>query len=340
MAPSQEFVDGVETRSRVACFARQDDRSASLCDRRRHPAFADVPVKSALPVTLLLVAAAAWGLFWIPLRAIESAGFPAGATVVGQFVAPTLVLLPFAAVLAWRGRGTGLRQWHTGLMAGGAFALYADSLLLTDIARALILFYVSPAWSTVLEVWLLKKRLTMARFAAMGLGFAGLAVLLGGDGTLPVPRNAGDWMAIGSGIIWAWGSTRIRLHQEVGHFENVLSFFLYGAVVATAVMLLPLASLGPLPPLTAAAGFAPWFLLIAAGFLVPVVFLQLYACKWLDPARVGILLQAEVVFGVVSAAIWTSEPFGWREACGFVLVLSSALTEVLVNRAQASRSSS
>ncbi len=298
----------------------------------RSPDLRRNPLKEALPATLLVVSAAAWGVFWIPLRAFESAGFPAGATVAGQFIMPALVLLPFAVILATRGRATGLAQWHTGLFTGGAFALYADSLLLTEIARALILFYVSPAWSTALEIWLLKKRLTLARVVAMLLGFAGLYVLLGGDGSLPVPRNAGDWMAITAGIIWAWGSTRVRLFQDVGHFENVLSFFLYGAVVASSLMLFPLAGLGPLPSAAAIIDFLPWFLLIAAGFLLPVVFLQLYACKWLDPAKVGILLQAEVVFGVVSAAILTSEPFGWQEATGFVLVLSSALTEIFVNR--------
>ena len=289
-------------------------------------------MREAFPAILLVLAAAAWGLFWIPLRALEATGFPPGATVAAQFVLPALILAPFAIVLALRGRATGLAQWHTGLFTGGAFALYADSLLLTEVARALILFYVSPAWSTLFEIWFMKKRLTVARTVAMALGFAGLYVLLGGDGALPLPRNTGDWLAIASGILWAYGSTRVRIFQDVGYFENLLSFFLFGACVPLVLMLFPSAGLGPLPTGGELVRVLPWMVLIAVAFLLPVVFVQLYACKWLDPAKVGILLQAEVVFGVASAAILTSEPFGWREAAGFVLVMSSALTEVFVNR--------
>ena len=170
----------------------------------------------------------------------------------------------------------------------------------------------------------------------MVLGFAGILVLLADEGGFPLPRNAGDWMAITAGIFWAWGSTRVRMDPEASHFENVLSFFLYGAVVAFAVTLLPASGLGALPPAGTVLNALPWFFLLAAVFLIPIMFMQLYACQHLDPARVGILLQIEVVIGIASAGILTAEPFGWREATGFVLVCSSALTEVLVNRTASS----
>ena len=289
-------------------------------------------MRTNLPAILLVVAAAFWGLFWIPLRALEATGLPAGTTVTGQFLMPVLIMAPAAVWLMARGRPTGLSHWHTGLFTGGAFALYADSLLLTEVSRALILFYVSPAWSTMLEVWILKRRLTLARLCAMGLGFAGILVLLADDSGLPLPRNAGDWMAIAAGMFWAWGSTRVRMLPEATHFENVLSFFVYGASVALVLALIPATGLGSLPPPEAVLTALPWLFAVAAAFLIPVMFMQLYGCQHLDPARVGILLQIEVVVGIVSAGLLIDEPFGWREAAGFVLVCSSALTEVLVNR--------
>ena len=290
------------------------------------------PFAALLPVLFLAVAAAVWGLFWIPLRALEATGLPPGATVTGQFLMPVLIMAPVAMLLSLRGKATGLARWHTGLFTGGAFALYADSLLLTEVSRALILFYVSPAWSTALEIWLLKRRLTPARITAMVLGFAGILVLLADDGGLPLPRNGGDWMAIAAGIFWAWGSTRVRMDPQAGHFENVFSFFLYGAIVSIALAILPGSGLGALPSAGLLLDAMPWFFLIAAVFLIPIMFMQLFACQHLDPARVGILLQIEVVVGIASAGILTSEPFGWREATGFALVTLSALTEVLVNR--------
>ncbi len=295
------------------------------------------PLTTTLPVIFLAVSAAVWGLFWIPLRALEATGLPAGATVTGQFLMPVVIMAPVAVFLMARGRPSGLSRWHTGLFTGGAFALYADSLLLTEVSRALILFYVSPAWSMVLEIWLLKRRLTLARVSAIVLGFAGILVLLADEGGVPLPRNAGDWMAIVAGIFWAWGSTRVRMDPEASHFENVLSFFLYGSVIALALALVPATGLGILPQAETALNALPWLFVIAAVFLIPIMFMQLYACQHLDPARVGILLQIEVVVGIASAGILTAEPFGWREATGFALVCSSALTEVFVNRTATSR---
>ena len=231
-----------------------------------------------------------------------------------------------------RGRPTGLAQWKTALFTGGAFALYADSLLLTEVARSIILFYFSPTVATVLEITLMKRRLTAARVLAIALGFCGIYVLLGGDGSLPVPRNVGDGMALTAGIFWAYGSTRVRMAPEVTLFENVFSFFTYAAVVGLAVTMLPFDAIGQAPGLDIVVRLLPWLLSMAVIFLIPAMFIQLYAVKLVDPARVGILFQSEVIFGIVSAAILTAEPFGWKEGLGAVLVVAASLTEVVFNR--------
>ena len=125
------------------------------------------------PSIMLVTAAAGWGLFWIPLRELEGAGLSAGWAGFSQFVTPALVLLPLALIFMVRGKATGMGRWKTAFFTGGAFALYADSLLLTEVARALILFYVTPAWSTMLEVWLMKRKVTAARIIAITWGLRG-----------------------------------------------------------------------------------------------------------------------------------------------------------------------
>ncbi len=284
------------------------------------------------PSIMLLASAAFWGLFWIPIRAFEDAGLGAAWAGVGQFLTPMLVMAPMAVWLALRGRPTGLAQWKTALFTGGAFALYADSLLLTEVARSIILFYFSPTFATVLEITIMKRRLTAARVLAIVLGFCGIYVLLGGDGSLPVPGNVGDWMALTAGIFWAYGSTRVRMAPDVTLFENVFSFFTFAAVVGLAVTMLPFDAIGQAPGLDIVVRLLPWLLSMAVIFLIPAMFIQLYAVKLVDPARVGILFQTEVIFGIVSAAILTAEPFGWKEGLGAVLVVAASLTEVVFNR--------
>ncbi len=289
-----------------------------------------------LPSILLVLSAAFWGLFWIPIRAFEDAGLSPAWAGVGQFLTPVMVMTPLAVWLAFHGKPTGLAQWKTALFTGAAFALYANSLLLTEVARALILFYVAPAWATMLEVTVMKRRLTTARVLAIVLGFGGIYVLLGGDGSLPVPRNIGDWMALGAGMSWAYGSMRVRLAPEVTLFENVFSFFTFAAVVGLAVAMLPFDELGRPPTLDKTVYFLPWLLLIAVAFLIPVMCMQLYSVKLVDPARVSILFQSEVMFGLVSAAALTAEPFGWKEGIGATLVVAASLTEVAFNRSGSS----
>jgi drug/metabolite transporter (DMT)-like permease len=284
---------------------------------------------------LLVLSAAFWGLFWIPLRRFEAAGLSPAWAGVGQFLTPVVVLLPVAVWFAVRGRPTGVGCWKTAIFTGGAFALYADSLLLTEVARALILFYVSPVWSTVLEVVIMKRRLTAPRILAIVMGLAGLYVILGGNGELPVPRNAGDWMALLSGMFWAYGSTRVRMAPEVSLFENVFSFFTFAALVGLTVAMLPIEAAGRPPSVDETMFFLPWLLLITIAFLIPVMCMQLYAVKLVDPGRVGILFQTEAVFGIASAAILIDEPFGWQEAIGATLVVAASLTEVMINRPRA-----
>ncbi len=290
-----------------------------------------------MPTILLFVAAAAWGLFWIPLREFEAAGLSAGWASAVQFVMPVLVLTPVAVIIALRGKPIGLSRWQTAIFTGGAWALYADSLLLTEVARALILFYVTPVWSTMLETWLMKRRLSTERVVAIVLGLSGLYVILGGDGSLPIPRNAGDWMALLSGMFWAYGSTRIRMAPDASLFENTFSFFAAGAVVTVVLAFLPIEAMGSPPSGEQVTRLLPWILLMTFAFLIPVMFMQLYGAKLVDPGRVGILFQIEAIVGIGSAAILTSEPFGWQEIIGSVLVVTAAMTEVFGSRLRGRR---
>jgi drug/metabolite transporter (DMT)-like permease len=184
------------------------------------------------PILVVIFAASLWGLFWLPLRGFEEMGLAAGWATLSQLSTPALFLVPLALWRATGGRATGLGQPVTGLLIGGAFALYAESLLLTEVARALILFYVTPVWSTFLELTVMKRRVTGPRALALVLGLGGLFVILGGKTGIPLPRNLGDVMALLSGMLWAVGSMRIRQSPDRGTFEHLFSFFVYGSLVA------------------------------------------------------------------------------------------------------------
>jgi drug/metabolite transporter (DMT)-like permease len=144
------------------------------------------------PEVIVVVASAAWGLFWIPLRAFEQHGLNPGWATVAQFVAPLAILVPFALVRLLRGKPTGVAQFRSGLLIGAAVALYLESLLLTDVARALILFYAMPAWGTILEV--------------VVMGIASAALLAGEP--FGAPQAIGAALVIGAGLVEVIGNAR------------------------------------------------------------------------------------------------------------------------------------
>jgi len=289
------------------------------------------------PELAVAIASAAWGLFWIPLRAFERHGLDPGWATLAQFLAPLIVLAPFALLRRLRGRPTGIAQFGTGLLIGAGVALSLESLMLTDVARALILFYAMPVWGTILELVFMRRPFTVRRAVTLLLSLAGMLAILGLGGPFSPTMNLGDLMALAAGILFAFGAMRVRQVPSISVFEQIFAFFLYGSLAALALTFLPLAALGKPPTAPLLAALAPWLGLAAIGFLIPVMWGIYWGSRHVDPGRLGILLQIETVVGVGSAALLAGETFGLRQAAGAVLVIAAGLVEVIMNKEPALR---
>jgi drug/metabolite transporter (DMT)-like permease len=283
------------------------------------------------PTVALSAAATAAGFNWLPLRTLARQGLASGWAGFATAVAGTLILLP----IAWRSvrpfDRAALALLVTGLANGGALALYSASMLLTDVVRTLVLFYLTPMWGALLGLLMLGERLTAARLAALLLCLAGMTTILGTGHGWPWPRNVGDWLALLSGAVYAYGSLRVYSAPAVTARHQTLSTMIGCAIVSGAVLLLlPPEVAGPVPPLT------PMLLLAAGayalGMIIPINWLALWSAKYLPPARVGLIFALEAVVGIVSAALLLDEPFGWRELLGAVLVIGATMVEVVGHR--------
>ena len=285
------------------------------------------PESHLLPAIAVALCGAMWGVFWVPLHWFGSEG------VGGAWVSLIFNALAMLSALPWltqRKAWTGfMDQSVNGLLLGTAFSLYTVSLVLTDVIHAILLFYLTPVWSTIAGWLLFRERLSASRLLAMAMGFAGLAAVLGVKDGIPLPRNWGDVLALFSGMCWAAGTIR-SFHRPTRLVAQPVFGFALGGFLSSAVILaiaaamaLPLAQTGHL------VSMLPWIVLLGLIIFVPPNILVLWAAQRVDSARVGILLMTEVLFGTLSAGLLSGQPFGWAEGVGTALIVGAGLIEVL-----------
>ena len=289
----------------------------------------DIRLSDTTHASLVLVLGGMmWGLYWIPVRFFYDLGLTGPWPGISMYSSALLVLVP----LIWREGQTLALQWRdlvfSGMFTGVAFGLFSTSLVYTDVVRSILLFYLTPIWGTLLGLVFLKERLGIRRIIGLVCGIGGLIVVLGDTGGIPLPKSTGDWLALTSGICWAFGTLGLYRTNSVSVPGQMFAFFL-GAMVLS---LLSLAFLpGPLRPEIAAhdtvrvLGIA----LLSALYVLPMIFLTIWPATKLSPARVGLLLMSEVVVGLASAAALSGEPFGLRELLGAILIVSAAVLEIL-----------
>jgi drug/metabolite transporter (DMT)-like permease len=255
------------------------------------------------------------------------------AGITGAWATVMFYLVPFvlmAPIGLWRWRrllegGFGLHV--TGMIAGGALVLYADALIYTEVIRGMLLYYLTPVWSTLLARLWLKDPITPARGVAIAFGLAGMLVIFGIDTGIPRPRNAGDWMGLAAGMVWAVAAVRMRGDKETHAVEFTVVYFGWGAVAALVIAVMPFAGNPPLPSLETTAGVLPWLLPVLLIVVMPGSFAVMWGTPLLSPGLVGILFMTEISVGTVTAALWAGEPFGLREITGVLLISIAGLAE-------------
>jgi drug/metabolite transporter (DMT)-like permease len=275
------------------------------------------------------VGAAFWGVYWIPLRALDEAGVTGGWASLVFFLGPLIICLP---VMIWRWRFIrrgGLSLLLSGLIGGTSMVLYNDALIFTEVVRAMLLYYLTPIWGGLLGYVLLGEPITRVRWAAFGLGFFGLMVILGIDSGVPLPRNTGDWMALASGLIWAYFTVRLRQNETVEAEDLTLSYFLGGSIFGLLACAFPFSGAGSPPDPRIIISVLPWLVPALLFIVMTSAFLVIWSGRLLNPGLLGILFMTEISVGTVSAAFLAGEPFGLREILGVFFITGAGLLDAL-----------
>ena len=230
--------------------------------------------------------AAAWGLYWFPLRAIEAEGVTGSWSVVFFNACPIIVLFPLLIFHLTKLAGI---LWPTLLAAftiGMAFTLYANALVETTVVRGTLLFYLTPVWSTLIGVLWLSEKLTRSRIIAIAVGFVGLLLLLSDGDSPDHPLNIGDLYGFMSGIFWAIGAATLNRWAKIPILP--LTAFIFFSATGISAVFAGLIIVDPLPELAMLKAAFPsaafWSIVIMApSFCIVVRISQI-----LFPGRIGI----------------------------------------------------
>ena len=253
----------------------------------------------------LALSAGVWGLYWLPLRSIEELGVSASWSVVLFNACPLVVLVPLLLFNYQQLKGLVGPTIVAGLMIGIAFNLYANGLLETTVARATLLYYLTPIWSTLLGVVWLSEPLTKARIIAIGVALIGLFLLLSNANSSNQALNIGDLYSFMSGIFWAIGVSVLNRWATIPILPLLACTFL--ATTLFSALTAGLLPANPAPDLQAVKMALPAAAFWAIFIFVPSFFIIFRISQLLFPGRVGILTMTEAIVAIVSAAILIPE---------------------------------
>ena len=276
-----------------------------------------------------LYAGAVWGLFWIPLRALEEVGIRGLWITVVYFLIPTICLIP-VTLKRWKHvKMGGLSLQLTAMISGGALLLYSSSIIYTDVVRAMLLFYLTPIWATILARIFLNDAITPSRILAMAMAILGMLTIFGLGARFPIPQNIGDWLGIASGVLWAIAMVRLRMSESHSAIELTAGFFQWSLIFsASAAFLLAPAYF---PKVEQALPALPLLLIFMALLVLPGTYASLWGPKYLSPGIVGLLFMTEIVVGAISVALLAGEPFGIRELIGVLLIAAASMLEPILS---------
>jgi drug/metabolite transporter (DMT)-like permease len=282
-----------------------------------------------IATVLVLLTGTLWGLYWLPVRRLGELGLQGAWGTLAIVITATVLLAPFA----WRARAQLFAANRIGLLSialgGFAFALYSIGFLYGRVAIIVILFFLTPVWSTLIGRFVMGWHTSWTRIAALAVGLAGLFLILGADGELPLPQGLGEWLALVSGILWSIATTGINAKSDTNPAPTAF-VFAAGAALGTLI-LAPM--LEPPPAMPTHPGQAILWSISAGVLWWGLSMLGLlWATARLEPARVGILLMAEVLVSAASAAVLAGEHLGLLELTGGALVVLAGVLEVWPQR--------
>ncbi len=272
------------------------------------------------PVLSLLIGAVMWGVVWYPMRLLEDNGVSGLWLTLGIYIPPALLMSGYLyrhrqwlSKHPWQLAAIGVTAWWTNT----AFIL---AILEGKVMRVLLLFYLSPVWTVLLGRWILKERLTRSSILVLIVAITGgTLMLLRVDQVTDNPITVSDWLALSSGVAFAFHNVFVRMSRSVPITLKSESAWL-GVVLGSICAIVVTAS--PIPSITGVTLLG----VIALGVfgMLAMTLLVQYGVTHMTVQRSAVILLFELVAGAISQQLLTNEQMMPQEWVGGLLIIAAA----------------
>lgn len=272
------------------------------------------------PVLSLLLAATLWGVIWYPLRLLAEHGLNGLWSSLVSYGVALLV----GALYAWRHeltwREDKARLALMALTVGWCNVAFVIAVIDGAVVRVLLLFYLSPVWSVLLGRWLLGERASRRALGVVGVALVGALIMLWDDALgLPWPKVAADWLALSSGLTFAFSNVLVRQMHRVSLPAKTMASWV-GVVLVAAVWIVVAGHAVPVVSASVVLGAAALGLF---GIIAMTMAVQ-YGVTHMPVHRSAVILLFELVAGALSSQWLTDEVISTRELAGGVLIIVAA----------------
>lgn len=277
---------------------------------------------SKLPLISIFGSGVVWGLCWWPLKFFADAGLTGILISITAYALVGLIAVPviWRQYPSWRDE-TGLLML-IGLFFGVANIAFTSALMLGQVVRVMLLFYLLPAWGAMGGTLFLGERLGPRRCLSIALSLLGVFIIMGGSNVWSQALTTADLLALLSGFCYSAAGVVNKKAVRIPMASRSFIPFIFCALIGWLAHSVWQTEIPTVAPFT-------WVLLILFAFvwLLGGTLLTTYGVAHLEASRASVLQVMELLVAVVSALLIGGEVLEAKEWIGGSMVVVAAFME-------------
>lgn len=244
------------------------------------------------------------------------------------FLLALILLIPL--LLLRRGRDLQTRALPLHLLRAGTgmggFLLFITAARLVNLVNANVLLNTTPLFIPLLTWLVLKQRVARNLWIALGIGFAGMVIVV--QPNADILDKPGDLLGLAAGLVCAVEFLTVKgLNRSESPITQLGYFLGFGTLISTLLMV------GRFHAISVDQGL---LVLASAICLLSFQFLLIEAYKFADPSAIGAFQYASVIFAGIIGWIWFQEVPNLGVALGTLLICVGGVCSILWQKPQGS----